>query len=173
VITSLIVAASDNDVIARSGALPWYLPEDLRHFRELTTGHPVVLGRVTHESILTRLGHPLEKRTSVVVSRTQGICGDERVVWKGSLEAALSEARRIETLGANSQLFVIGGASIYRQALPVIDKIYLTRLHHFVEGDRHLPGGWLSDFQLISQEDRSAAESGLRYSFLEYLREPQ
>ncbi|MGH3398203.1 MAG: dihydrofolate reductase, partial [Streptosporangiaceae bacterium] len=66
--TSLIVAAARNDVIGAGGALPWYLPEDLRRFRRLTVGHPVVVGRVTHESILTRLGCPLPQRTSIVVS---------------------------------------------------------------------------------------------------------
>src|SRR5205814_6619050 len=74
---SLVVAAAANEVIGRGGALPWHLPADLRRFRSLTTGHVVVMGRLTHESILDRLGHPLAGRTSIVVSRTMRGPGTE------------------------------------------------------------------------------------------------
>ena len=84
-IVSLIVAASVNECIGADGALPWYLPGDLRRFRELTTGHVVVMGRLTYESILARLGHPLAGRTSVVVSGTLGETGDPAVRVAGQV----------------------------------------------------------------------------------------
>ena len=89
---SLVVAAAENEVIGRDGMLPWYLPADLRRFRELTTGHVVVMGRLTYESIIARLGHPLDGRTSVVISSTLRDPGDERVVVAHSVESALAQA---------------------------------------------------------------------------------
>jgi dihydrofolate reductase len=164
---SLVVAAARNDVIGRDGALPWYVPEDLRRFRRLTTGHPVVVGRVTHESILARLGRPLPNRTSVVVSsRRQGAESDD-VLWTASLEDAMAAARA----AATGEVFVIGGASVYRQALPLIDRICLTRLHRDVDGDTAMPPGWLEGFTLAAREDRPGEDSGEGHSFLDYQRD--
>jgi dihydrofolate reductase len=170
--TSLIVAASSNDVIGRDGSLPWYLPDDLRRFRRLTTGHPVVAGRVTHESILARLGHPLPGRTSIVVSsRSAGVVAGEvacgGVVWVDSLAGAIQAARKI----AEREIFVIGGASVYQQALPYVDRIYLTRLHREVAGDTVMPAGWLDGFRLTGTVDRPALGDESAYSFLDYVRE--
>lgn len=170
-ITSLVVAASRNDVIGCDDDLPWHLPEDLRHFKKLTVGHPVIVGRVTFDSIIKRLGRPLPDRTSIVVSSKGGQQGDD-VLWAGSLESGISIAREVEARTADSEIFVIGGASIYRQALPFIDKIYLTRVHREVAGDACLPPGWLHGYALTSQVDRPGAGSDCEYSFLEYAREP-
>jgi len=115
---SLVVAAAENEVIGRDGALPWYLPADLRRFRELTTGHVVVMGRLTYESIIARLGHPLDGRTSVVISSTLPDPADERVVVSGSVESALAQAARLATGAGGGELFVAGGESVYRQTLP-------------------------------------------------------
>jgi dihydrofolate reductase len=200
---SLIVAAAANEVIGRGGALPWHLPADLRRFRALTTGHVVVMGRLTHESIVDRLGHPLADRTSVVVSRTMrgpgteladaghpagtglagngrsagtGLAGtpysvgEDRVLVVDSLESALAAAASIGAPAGSGEFFIIGGESVYRQALPSVDKIYLTRVHAEVSGDRRMPDDWLAGFELASREDAADPGSGTRYSFLGYRR---
>jgi dihydrofolate reductase len=169
VMTSLIVAAARNDVIGADGALPWYLPEDLRRFKRLTVGHPVVVGRVTHESILTRLGCPLPERTSIVVSsRPAGQAGGPGVVWTTSLDAALNTAQAAAADQVD-EVFVIGGASVYEQVLPQVDRVYLTRLHRDVDGDTAMPPGWLDGFTLTAREDRPGPDGG--YSFLDYRRD--
>ena len=180
---SLIVAAAANEVIGRDGTLPWHLPADLRRFRALTTGHVVVMGRLTHESIVRRLGHPLANRTSIVVSRTLPdtgtrptgplpAAGDGQVMVVDSMESALAAAAGISALAGSGEFFVIGGESVYRQALPSVDRIYLTRVHAAVSGDRCMPADWLDGFELASQEDTADPDSGTRYSFLDYRRVP-
>lgn len=184
-ITSLIVAAAANDVIGADGALPWYLPDDLRRFRRLTTGHAVVAGRVTHESIVARLGRPLPGRTCVVVSgsapaddaasvpathakrgslalATPAAAGNGVVLWAASVPAALRAARAASA--GTGEVFVIGGASVYQQALPEVDRVYLTRLHREVPGDCRMPDGWLDGFTLAGREDHDG------FSYLEYRR---
>lgn len=162
--TSLIVAASANDVIGRAGELPWYLPEDLRHFRRLTEGHTLVMGSVTHESIVARLGHPLKNRVSVVVSATRRSSGDG-VRAASSPEEAMAIARETER-----EIFVAGGASIYRQLIDLVDVIQLTRVHQVVDGDRTMPAGWLDGFVPTAREDHPGTPGGPGYSFLEYHR---
>ena len=191
---SLIVAAAANEVIGRGGALPWHLPADLRRFRALTTGHVVVMGRLTHESIVDRLGRPLAGRTSIVVSRTMrgpgtelagaghpartGLAssphstGEGRVLIVDSLESALAAAASIGAPAGSGEFFIIGGESVYRQALPSVDKIYLTRVHAEVSGDCRMPDDWLAGFELASREDAADPGSGTRYSFLGYRRIP-
>jgi dihydrofolate reductase len=174
VITSLIVAAAENDVIGADGALPWHLPEDLKRFRRLTAGHAVVLGRLTHESIVARLGRPLPGRTSVVVSsrepgqgRSGAGGGTAEVAWAGSVADGMTAARAAETAG---EVFVLGGASVYDQALPEVDRVYLTRVHREVAGDTSMPAGWLDGFELVGRDERRGADGG--FSFLEYERRP-
>jgi len=167
---SLVVAAAENEVIGRDGALPWYLPADLRRFRELTTGHVVVMGRLTYESIVARLGHPLDRRTSVVISSTLHDPGDERVVVAGSVESALAQAAGLAARAGSGELFVAGGESVYRQTLPSADRIYLTRVHAEVAGDRRMPDGWLAGFELAARDEDAGAAGPLRYSFLDYRR---
>lgn len=180
---SLIVAASENDVIGRDGDLPWYLPGDLRYFKEVTRGHAVVLGRLTHESIVVRLGRPLPGRTSVVVS-TSPRPDSENVRWQPSVPSALAEAEAVERASGQDEVFVIGGATVYQQALPAVDRIYLTRVHAHVEGDSRMPAGWLEGFALTSRVDvdaevgtssdagTDAGGSALAHSFLRYERVP-
>jgi dihydrofolate reductase len=199
-IVSLIVAASENDVIGRDGALPWRLPKDARRFRALTTGHVVVMGRVTHDSIVAALGRPLPDRASVVVTRSPqppgpvaarppgsvaaqppgatgggGSAGgagsaDGQVLWAASLEAALSLAERIAAAAGDTELFVVGGVSVYRDTLPRADRIYLTRVHHVVAGDRSMPRDWLDGFDLVRSEEVTDEKAHLAYSFLDYER---
>ncbi|HUZ24202.1 MAG TPA: dihydrofolate reductase [Streptosporangiaceae bacterium] len=177
-IMSLIVAASAGDVIGASGALPWYLPEDLRRFRRLTTGHAVIVGRLTHESIVSRLGRPLPERTSIVLSSSPAGATAAGVVWVTSLDSAVAAAREVgggaDSGGADSggEIFVIGGASVYAQSLPLVDRVYLTRVHREVPGDTSMPPNWLDGFRLAGREDRPAQGSQSAYSWLDYVREP-
>jgi dihydrofolate reductase len=168
VITSLIAAVAANGVIGRNGDLPWRLPEDLRRFRRLTTGHVVVSGRRNHESIVRRLGHPLTGRITVVVSRRPRP-GSGTVLYESSVDSALSVAAAIEAFAGREEVFVIGGAEIYRAALPHADRVYLTRVHTEVDGDVGMPAGWLSGFTLVDKAE--PAEVGQpAYSFEQYER---
>ncbi len=127
-----MVAVAENGVIGRSGDLPWRLREDLRRFRRLTGGHVVIVGRRTQESIMRRLGGPLPGRRTIVLSRQAGYrlpgCEIAR-----TLDDALQLARGEE------EVYVIGGAEVYREALSRADRIYLTRVHAAVEGDAFFP----------------------------------
>ncbi len=184
-IVSLLVAASANEVIGRDGALPWHLPADMRRFRALTTGHVVVLGRLTHESIVARLGKPLPGRTSVVVSRAMGGGGPGpgsgagpggtpadggQVRWAGSVESALGLAETIAASAGDQEFFVGGGVSIYRDTLPAADRVYLTRVHQVVDGDRSMPAGWLDGFELVRREPARDPGTPLAYDWLDYER---
>lgn len=143
----LIVAVADGGVIGRDNALPWRLPADLRRFKRLTLGHHLILGRKTFESI----GRPLPGRTTVVVTRQRSYA-PQGVRVARSVEEALEIARR----AGEEEVFVAGGAEIYRQALPAADRVYLTRVHGRFEGDTFFPelddDAWL----VVSEEKRPA-----------------
>lgn len=124
---SVIVAVAQNGTIGDKNALLWHISEDLKHFKNITTGHPVVMGRKTYES----LGRPLPNRVNVVVSRQVGEIPGCRVVR--SLEEALALFPQEE------EVFVIGGAQIYAQAMPLADRFYLTRVMHDYAGDTCFP----------------------------------
>lgn len=150
---SMILAATRDEVIGDAGDLPWHLPDDLRRFKALTSGHVVVVGRKTHESIVRRLGKPLPERISVVVTRAPRP-GDGPVIYQPSVAAALSVARAIEAFAGRDEVFVIGGAQVYVEALPEVDRVYLTRVHLDVEGDTRMPADWLAGFALVDEEKR-------------------
>lgn len=127
---SIIVAAAENDVIGRGNELPWSLSADLRRFKRLTMGHHLVVGRRTWESI----GRPLPGRKMLVISRSEQKLPDE-VQAAGSLDEALAIARH----AGEDETFVAGGATIYALALPLADRLHLTRVHREIEGDVLLP----------------------------------
>ncbi len=171
-ITSLIVAAAANEVIGDRGDLPWYLPADLRRFRAITTGHVVVTGRVNQDSMVARLGRPLPGRITVVVSRTVPAGRDGDVLHVPSLAAALTAAAELTAQAGRDEFFVIGGASVYEQALPSVNRVYLTRVHREVPGDRAMPAGWLAGFELAGREDTAQEGERPGYSWLDYRRAP-
>lgn len=125
---SLVVAAARNNVIGKGNALPWSLPNDLKHFREVTAGHTIIMGRKTFESI----GRPLPKRRNIVITR-QADYKPEGVEVVGSLDAA------VVTVPPDEEVFVIGGGEIFKQALPIADRVYLTRVEVDIEGDAFFP----------------------------------
>lgn len=125
---SLIVAADRNNVIGKDNALIWHLPNDLRFFKEKTTGHAIIMGRRTFDSV----GKPLPNRRNIIITRNPDFKADGCEVVP-SLEAALA------LVNPHEENFIVGGEEIYRQALPLADRIYLTRIDHEFEGDRHFP----------------------------------
>jgi dihydrofolate reductase len=158
---SLVAAVARGGVIGRDGTIPWRLPEDMRRFRKLTTGHPVVMGRLTWESLPERF-RPLPGRRNVVVTRNPAWRGDgaERA---GSLEDAL------HLLAGSPQVYVIGGAQLYAAALPLADELLLTEIEVDVAGDAFFPAFESADFEEVSRE-RHVSEGGEPFSFVRYLR---
>jgi dihydrofolate reductase len=146
---TMIVAVADSGVIGRDNALPWHLPEDLKHFKRLTLGKPIVMGRKTFESI----GKPLPGRQNIVVTRdTNYRC--EGVTVAHDLDAAVRAA------GAAPEVMVIGGAELFRLCLPRATRLHLTRVHADIPGDVHWPGvgsEWrLRDQQRHEPDERNA-----------------
>jgi len=162
--TTMIVAADEKNTIGHQGGLPWHLTEDLQRFRRLTTGHVVVAGRKTHDSIVERLGRPLPGRITVVASR-RAHGASEGVVFLPSIQDALVAARTIEEFAGGDEVFVIGGAEIYRATLGQVDRVQLTRVAGEVDGDTHLDDGWLDGFRLVEEDPRDG------FSFETYERE--
>lgn len=158
---SLVAAVARNGVIGRGGTIPWRLSEDMAHFRELTMGHPVIMGRRTWESLPDRF-RPLPGRRNVVVTRNPDwhVVGAERA---GSLEEAL------ESLHGSVAAFVIGGAEIYREAMPLADELLLTEIDDDVEGDTFFPDWDRGAFEESSRESH-VSESGIPFSFVTYSR---
>ncbi len=144
---SLIVAADENNVIGRGGAMPWHLPADLAHFKRITMGKPIVMGRRTFEAI----GRALPGRRSIVVSRSADFAAPG-VEHAASLEAALALA------GDAEEVMVIGGGELYRAALPLAQRIYLTRVHAKIEGDTFFPELDDSMWKETARENRAADE---------------
>jgi dihydrofolate reductase len=149
---ALIVAVARNGVIGRSGDLPWHLSEDLKHFKETTTGHAIIMGRKTHESI----GRALPKRRNIVVTRSGAKF--EGCETAGSLEEAIALARTSDECP-----FVIGGASLYEEALPVATELHLTTIDEDVEGDTFFPMD-LPEF--VEVESRKGETPGLTFRVL-------
>jgi dihydrofolate reductase len=148
---AFIVAAADNGVIGRQGQLPWHLPLDLQHFKQLSLGHPVVMGRRTFES----LGRPLPGRANIVVTRQLG--------WTApSCETSNSLTQALElaaTKPGGEVVCVIGGGEIYQAALPTADVVYLTEVHHTVpDGDAFFPPLPPSDWREETRERHEADE---------------
>lgn len=161
---ALIVAASENGVIGRNNALPWHLPQDLRYFKRITMGKPIVMGRKTFESI----GRPLPGRTNIVISRNPGFSpvGVERV---GSLDEALALAETVARADGVAETLVIGGAEVYALAMSRADRIYLTQVHASVVGDAMLPRiDWLQWREVCRERHPAGEGNPYDYSFVVY-----
>jgi dihydrofolate reductase len=158
---SLIAALAANGMIGRDNGMPWHLPEDLKRFRALTMGHPIIMGRKTWDS----LGRPLPGRTSIVVSRQGGldIAGAHVVP---SLDAAVELAATVE---GGDEAFVIGGAQLYALALPRVDRLLLTEIADAFDGDTRFPDYDRGAWQETAREEAVSA-GGLRYAFVDYAR---
>lgn len=160
---ALIVAMDRKRVIGRDNSLPWHIPEDLRHFRELTMGKPLVMGRRTWESI----GRPLPGRPSLVISRDPAFAADGAEVFR-SLEAALQRAESLAARSGADEIMVIGGAQIYAEALPRVARLYITEVHAEVPGDTWFPEFAGPQWREASREEYLPAEGRPGFAFVQY-----
>jgi dihydrofolate reductase len=152
---SIIVAAATNHVIGVQGALPWHISEDLKRFRALTTGKPIVMGRLTYESI----GKPLPQRRNIIISRQAGYRAT-------GCEVVTSPVAALDLAAGAEEIMVIGGGRIYTQLLPLADRIYLTRVHARPEGDAFFPELDHEVWRTVSIEEHAATDTQpLAYSF--------
>ena len=152
---SLIVAIAENGVIGRKDQLPWRLGSDLRRFRKLTMGHPLIMGRKTFEAI----GKPLDGRDSIVVSRNNpSLALNPHVFSAASLEEALTTARKLAKARGVKEAFVIGGAELFKAALPYANRIYLTRVHGLPEGDVYWEPPLSDDWIEICRKEYPASD---------------
>ena len=157
---SIIVAIAQNGTIGDKNSLLWHIKEDMRFFRTTTSGRAVVMGRKTFESLGSR---PLPKRTNIVITRADR-------VFEGALTAhSLEEAIRLAE--GDEEIFIIGGAQIYREALRIADRMYITRVMHDYEGDTSFPDIDLSEWELVAKEKHDRGEEyEYPFAFLTYER---
>jgi dihydrofolate reductase len=161
---SIIVAVSENGVIGKDNQLIWRLPDDLKRFKALTLGHPIIMGRKTFESI----GKPLPGRTSIIITRNTDFKVDGALVVH-SLDAAMKEAKKIE----EQEAFIIGGGELYKQVLPVADKLYITEVNTVTDGDTFFrisaPEQWEETERTVHQADNRHIFS---FNFVNYNKRP-
>lgn len=141
---SLIVAKSENNVIGVNNKLPWHLKDDLVNFKRLTMGHHILMGRKTYESI----GKALPGRMSLVIS-SEPKANTETVFWFNSIFRAIKQAER----NGETELFIIGGERIYKYALSLVDRIYLTEVKADLKGDAHFPPLSLKNWKVLSEQN--------------------
>jgi dihydrofolate reductase len=159
----IIVAASENNAIGKNNKLLWHLPNDLKYFKSVTTGHPIIMGRKTFESI----GKPLPNRLNIVVSRNPYESA-ENLIYSNSLQEAIRVA-----LQKDEEIFIIGGGEIYKQALPLAHKIHFTKVHTVIDGDTFFPelnqNEWETESSVFHKKDN---KNKYDYTFLIYCKKP-
>ncbi|MAU40583.1 MAG: type 3 dihydrofolate reductase [Kordiimonas sp.] len=159
---ALVVAMTDNRVIGRDNDLPWRLSSDLKYFKKITMGKPIVMGRKTYDSI----GKPLPGRTNIVITRDTSY-SHEGVITAHSLETALEIGMGIAAAKGEPEVMVIGGGEIFKLALPIADRLYLTKVKGEVEGDAYFPEWSTNDWVIRHSEDHSAGDKDSHdYSFV-------
>jgi dihydrofolate reductase len=153
---SLIVAMSSNRAIGLDGQMPWHLSADLKRFKQITMGHPIIMGRLTFEAI----GRPLPGRTNIIVSRNPSY-QQESCVVVDSIDAAINYGCRLA-----DEVFVIGGATLYEATLPLADSLYITQINQDFEGDTFFPDFDTNDWTEVEREDVvDDANVSFTYSF--------
>lgn len=147
-----MVAKARNGVIGANGDLPWHIPRDLRHFKELTTGRTVVMGRKTYESIVTRLGHALPNRRNIVLTSQKSSLPDAEII------------RSIDEIDNLGEVFIIGGARVYEAVLDKARRLYVTEIHADIAGDTYFPTIDKGVWREVSRESHVGDDSD-RYDF--------
>ncbi|EOR93242.1 Dihydrofolate reductase [Arcticibacter svalbardensis MN12-7] len=155
---SIIVAIDQNFAIGKDNQLPWYLPEDLKYFKRVTTGHTLIMGRKTYDS----MGKALPNRRNIVISRQKNLLlKDAEVVH--SLDEALS------LCSDDKETFIIGGAEVFKQAILLVKSLYITKIDHTFEADTYLQGFNLKEWKEVYREDKKPDEKNhFSYSFIRY-----
>ena len=162
-----IVAMANNRCIGKNNDMPWYIPEDFKHFKAKTLGKPIIMGRKTFQSIIDRNGKPLPKRQNIVISRTGYDYDHPDVIICASLDIAIETAKSYAQKNGIDEIIIGGGAQIYALALPVTDKYYLTEVDMHVDGDAFLMELSTEQWEETHREPHNAEPS---YSFCEYTR---
>jgi dihydrofolate reductase len=159
-IISIIVAIAENNVIGNNNTLIWHIPGDLKRFKAITMGHPVVMGRKTYESI----GKPLPGRTNVIISRQADYMTEGCLVY-GSVDDALIALKH------EKEVFIIGGGEIYKQSMPLAHKIYLTIIHKSFSGDTYFPEIQMNKWEVVREETIPVTtEVPFSYSYIDLVR---
>lgn len=156
---TIVVATDNNNGIGINNTLPWHLPEDLAHFKRTTSGHAIIMGRKTFESI----GRPLPNRRNIVITRN--------ATWRyDGVEAVTSVAAAMELVGDDAQAFIIGGAQIYAETLHNTDRLIVTKIDHDFACDAFFPAIDPTLWTLVAQENHHSEASKLDYAYLTYER---
>ncbi len=158
VISIVVALAEVNRAIGKDNKLPWHIPTDLKRFKEITLHHPIIMGRKTFESI----GRPLPNRTNIIITRDPHYQA-EKCVIVNSLAEAISQASTLDS----QEIFIIGGGEIFKQALPYVDKLYLTVVKADIDGDVFFPD--YTEFKTIVRQS-SHNENGFDFTFLDLIR---
>lgn len=157
---TIIAAAAENNALGKDNDMIWHLPDDFKHFKKLTTGHHIIMGRKTFESF----PKPLPNRTHIVITRQENYQNEHCIVVNNFEEA-------LQAVTNDEQPFVIGGGEIYKLSLPFVDKIELTRVHHKFEADAFFPELDLNEWELISEKFHDKDEKHQHsFTFLTYQR---
>ena len=160
---SIRVAVTENGVIGKDNQLLWRLPDDMKRFKQLTMGNPIIMGRKTYESI----GKPLPGRTSIVITRNPEYKLDEAIVVN-SLQEAISKARELDA----QEAFIIGGGDLYRQAQSVSDRLYITEIHTTMHGDTYFeikdPSQWIETERSVREADDRHKYA---FAFVDYIKQ--
>lgn len=162
---SLVAALAANGAIGLDNALPWHLPEDLKRFKALTSGHAVIMGRKTFDSVLAMLGRPLPGRSNIIITRSAALPSLKPEWDNVTLAATLQQAIAAVQAG---EVFVIGGAQIYALALPLAQRLYLTEVKTEVKGDAFFPEVDAGEWRELSREHGTETVAGLNYDFVVY-----
>ena len=153
--TSIVVAISENNAIGKDNQLLWHLPADLKHFKEITTGHPIIMGRKTYDSI----GRPLPNRRNIVITRTT-------TLKISNVEVVNNLQDAISLCNEENEAFIVGGAEIYKHALPLTNRIYLTTVHKTYEADTFFPVLNMNEWKEVFKEYHPADEkNSVAYTF--------
>lgn len=157
-IISLIAAVAENNVIGKDNNLPWHLPTDMKYFRDTTMRHCVIMGRKNYDSIPLKY-RPLEGRTNIVVTRQKDFIAEKCIVVN-SIADAIEEAKKKN----ETEVFIIGGADIYKQTIEIADKLYVTHINHTFEGDAFFPKIDSNKWKKTMQKDLKVDEKN-KYPF--------
>jgi len=154
---NIIVAISKNNCIGKDNKIPWHIPEDFKYFKEKTMGHTVLMGQTTFQSILDYIGKPLPGRKSVVLTRDKNLIPPKDVRVFHSIDEAIEKLK-------NEEVFVCGGASIYKQMIDKVDTLYITHVDMEVDGDTFFPEIDMNVWKEVERDDREG------FSFVKYTR---
>lgn len=156
---SIVVAIGENRAIGKGNKLLWDIPEDRNRFRDITRGHPVIMGRKTFESILSYIGKPLPKRTNIIITR------DPNYIYEGCIVVhSLEEALKIAKEKDSEEIFIGGGGQIYEQAMPYVTNLYLTIVKDSPEADAFFPD--YSDFKKVLKKEEHES-NGYQYTWID------